>query len=194
MNVLAQAAQLETLHTALLFVTNWSTAIDGGAYRGEWTAVMAKRFAAVHAFEPASDIIDDLRQRFTGDDKVHVHHAALWHEAERVALLPDPEHPLKHFGRHVRPGGDIPAIALDALEFESCGLIKLDLEGAELLALKGARRTLKRCRPVVICECKPRMAARYDATADDPGLFLAGLGYREAARIKPDRIFVWAKP
>ena len=185
-----EAAQLQFFQRAFKYVTDWSIAIDGGANRGNWTAVMADKFAIVYAFEPAKDLINPLRMRFDGCGSVTVRHAALWFQAAQVSLLPDPVHPAKIYGRYVQPGGNIEAIAIDDLELPSCGLIKLDLEGAEMPALEGAERTLMRHHPVVVCECKS-MAARFGASAEDPGIFLGEIGYREIARQKPDRIYAW---
>lgn len=186
------SAEPEALRIAFEHVTNCSVAIDGGAYVGDWSAVMATRFEQVQSFEPAPDLIDGLRARFADTLNVQVFQKALWSEVEMVDLIPDPSHPLKKFGRHVRRGNEIEAVSIDSLALESCGLIKLDLEGAELHALHGAVWTIDRFRPVIICECKSPAAALYKATADEPGEFLADLGYREIGRCKPDRIYRWA--
>jgi FkbM family methyltransferase len=63
-----------------------------------------------------------------------------------------------------RPGYSRIGIGLGALEVQACtldeiltdrrvDLIKLDIEGAELLALRGAERTINRNRPFLIFEC-----------------------------------------
>src|SRR5690242_1344764 len=100
-------AEPEALRIAFEHVTDWSVAIDGGAYVGDWSAVMARRFAAVHAFEPADDLFGGLWSRFR-DTNVTVWHKALWSEdGQMLDLVPDPAHPEKKFGRHVQKGNDI---------------------------------------------------------------------------------------
>jgi len=67
----------------------------------------------------------------------------------------------------------IPAIRLDDLcTNASIALIKFDIEGMELDALRGARKTLLRCRPAVYFE--QNSAARLTETYD----YLVGAGYR----------------
>ena len=58
-------------------------------------------------------------------------------------------------GRESHRKQHIAALVFDNLalvEAESCGLVKIDVEGAELHVLRGMARFLKERRPVVICE------------------------------------------
>jgi FkbM family methyltransferase len=45
-----------------------------------------------------------------------------------------------------------PVITIDELEFERVDMIKIDVEGMELPVLRGAERTLSRCKPVLYAE------------------------------------------
>ncbi len=54
-------------------------------------------------------------------------------------------------------------------ELARVDVLKLDVEGAEIRALAGARRTLARHRPLVIAECNP-IALRRDASASADAL------------------------
>jgi FkbM family methyltransferase len=49
----------------------------------------------------------------------------------------------------------VPTVTLDdwAARHEAPSLLKLDVEGAEIAALTGARRLLAESRPVILCEC-----------------------------------------
>lgn len=61
-------------------------------------------------------------------------------------------------------------------------LVKIDVEGAEHVALLGAETMLRRCRPVIVSEFSPGQLAAVSGI-DGPGYlgWLQGLGYRLAA-------------
>lgn len=49
-------------------------------------------------------------------------------------------------------GAAISTCPLDGFDIQECAFIKIDVEGLELGVLKGARETLRRCRPVIMME------------------------------------------
>jgi FkbM family methyltransferase len=65
------------------------------------------------------------------------------------------------------------------------GLLKLDVEGAELLALRGARDLLARDRPFVIMEVYPALMRAFGYAFRDARSYLGDLGYA-LRRIQPD--------
>jgi FkbM family methyltransferase len=66
--------------------------------------------------------------------------------------------------------------------------IRMDIEGAELMALRGAKGVIDRDRPHVLIEIHPQMlAARFGATAEDVVAFFKGRGYRMFA-LNGDRL------
>jgi FkbM family methyltransferase len=86
-------------------------------------------------------------------------------------------------GRHI-PAGTVPLTTIDQF-LESHGvdavdLIKVDVEGAELPALRGATATLRRCHPWLVLEVQREtsLAAGYDQ--QEILAFLEAFGYRFA--------------
>jgi FkbM family methyltransferase len=57
-------------------------------------------------------------------------------------------------------------------------LIKVDVEGAELLVLKGAQRILTEMRPIIVMEVSKRTTARFGYSVDDLLAFLKQEGYQ----------------
>lgn len=55
----------------------------------------------------------------------------------------------------------------DALDGVEVGFMKIDVEGAELSALRGARKTLARCRPPVLFECTRTGLDNFDVDGAD---------------------------
>lgn len=91
-------------------------------------------------------------------------------------------------GAHrVEPGGTIPVITIDDLNVNP-DAIWLDVEGYELMALKGAVETIQRCSPVIGCEEKG-LGQPYGVRPEDIGEFLARFGYERVARIGRDNIY-----
>lgn len=71
----------------------------------------------------------------------------------------------------------VPAITLDSLALAEMAALKIDAEGAEYEVLRGARQTLRRCRPLLTLELEERH--REGATWAVPA-FLDGLDYHTA--------------
>ncbi len=147
------------LRAALAHVTDWTIAVDGGAHVGTWARVMAQRFTRVVAFEPSPDTYEALVTNLVRFEcpNVEALPCALGRMPGYVSMAPlDPRaEALKNTGaRYVAEGGAIPRITIDSLDLPTCGLIKLDIEGAEVDALMGGLDTVRRCRPIIHYENK----------------------------------------
>jgi FkbM family methyltransferase len=184
--------QRANLDAALAYVTDWSIAVDGGAHAGTWTRLMSQRFTRVLAFEPSSDTREALTANMEafGCANVEIHAVALGSSAGVVSMRLDRKgESMKNTGaRFVQDGGSIPRITLDSLDLPTLGFLKLDIEGAEVDALLGARQTLARCRPVVLFEDKG-LWSRFGHRRDAPQHLLTAAGYALRQRVSCDEIW-----
>jgi len=187
--------QSSHLQAALSYVTDFSSAIEGGAHVGTFAKPLSKLFERVLAFEPADDTREALCANMAAFEceNVEVYPCALGDSVGYVSLALDARATaLKNTGaRFVKAGGNIAVMPIDVLELETLGFLKLDVEGSEPLALEGARDTLARCRPVVLFEDKG-FCQRYGQPVDASDRILASLGYTRAVRVGNDQI--WAHP
>jgi hypothetical protein len=73
----------------------------------------------------------------------------------------------------------VPMTTLDAVTRDARGVrfVKIDIEGAELFALRGARELLRRERPMVYAEFHREYMRANGTSLDDINAFAAGVGY-----------------
>lgn len=92
------------------------------------------------------------------------------------------------FGSGAVPVWTIDGLLLDDLEASACNAIWLDVEGSELLALKGAERTIRQFSPVICIEDKGlhRAFGIPDGALQD---WLVELGYEQVDKIGNDKVF-----
>ena len=142
--------------------------------------MMAAHFQTVHAFEPGGMF------RATASNII-LHREALLDRPCRVTLN-DKGQPR---GWWVKPDkrGALRAVTIDSLNLQSCGLIKLDLEGADGLALRGARKTIKRHGPLIVVELGKQTRKRPGISSSDTRWMLHRLGYGLVKRVQSDFIF-----
>ena len=127
--------------------------IDGGAYDGDTIASFRQathdQFDRVIAFEPDPVNLVPLRQSAAGDARIKVEPFGLGARKETLRFT------LAGTGSHVADNGEceIQVVILDeALDGAAPTYIKLDIEGSELDALEGGRRTIMRYRPrLAVC-------------------------------------------
>ena len=67
---------------------------------------------------------------------------------------------------------------LNDLGVNQVDVLKIDVEGAEMGVLRGAREMLSRCRPTLMVELDDQLLATMDASSDEVKRFLASFGYR----------------
>lgn len=157
---------------ALGYVTDWSLAVDGGAHVGVVARYLKKRFKSVIAIELAPDTTECLMKNCRD---VHVINAALADRPGRVGYEGDQAETSSV--RRVVSGDKVDVITIDGLGLDSLGFLKLDLQGYDYFALKGAAMTLRKFRPVVFFEHKRKCFSRYGVEDNDPKDFLKSCGY-----------------
>jgi FkbM family methyltransferase len=176
---------------------NVGCCIDGGAYHGGASRQLVQAFPAaeIHAFEPQPDLAERLRSLSIYG--VTVHQQALSDRAGTVTFhVPT----TKPFTASVLNPGDsfgesesyaVEAVTIDSLELP-VDVLKLDLQGNELAALRGATNTLPGVRAIL---CEVNFIARYQGCSlfHEVAGFLADRGFRlhRLYEIHSDRKGAW---
>lgn len=133
--------------------------LDVGAYTGLYSLVARKAGAHVTAFEP----LERNRRRFmenaavNGFDDLTVNLEAVSDRVGTATIttnlaargLSSGSSIVKVVGaNHIK----VPTITIDSLNIKKLTAMKIDVERAEPLVLKGSRETLERCRPTILVE------------------------------------------
>lgn len=148
----------------LELVRGRQAAIDAGANVGIWSVLAAAEMPAgarILAIEPSPvsyEILADCARVARGPARIIPVHGALSDHAGRARFTLDG--PAAATNRLSTPSEngtsvEVPLFTLDALVAEqglTPAVMKVDVEGAELLLLRGARATMREARPVVVLE------------------------------------------
>jgi FkbM family methyltransferase len=149
------------LEAELACIATWAprggTALDVGGWYGPWTARLSKLADQVVTIEPNPQLARLIRASFpmcrvveaAASDSAGT--AQLWlpeggRGADGVASL---EHPTS---RSIT----VPRVTIDSLGLDDVRFIKMDVEGHEAAALRGAERTIKRDSPLLLLELETR--------------------------------------
>jgi FkbM family methyltransferase len=135
-------------------------ALDVGANEGSFTALLASRFAEVHAFDPNPQITPTLRSRANSYDNVRLFELAVYREPAvlTLGLYPGSEHASIYPEERGPADREIlvPATALDLLGYPDSDrrvdFVKVDVEGGEVDVLVGAEQTVRAHRPDLLLE------------------------------------------
>jgi FkbM family methyltransferase len=182
------------------------TFVDAGANIGYWSVMFQRRARRVIAVEAARGTFERLAENVAlNGNVINTMRAAVWSESGRTFRIPDS--PTEHAGASIlpeqhRPGeplDDVTTVTVDDVLEPSdpdVVVVKLDVEGAEVPALAGARATLARRQVAFVYEDHgQRVGAAVSEAFRDAGLRLyscAGgdavpVTLSEIAAVKVDR-------
>lgn len=181
--------------------------IQAGGACGVWPHRLARDFIRVWTFEPLASNLECMAVNLDEVENVEVFYGALGSvdplemiNAGGAFMVEMAQHPneTRNAGSYqvdrmvplndAAPEGPVPiAYALDMFEDEELdiSLIVLDVEGSELLALRGAERMIRRHRPTIVVEDKG-LSTKYGIRQGEVVKWLEARGYQEVARIKRD--------
>lgn len=194
MGVLRGRYETEEIELVRKHVRPGDSVLDIGANIGFFTmnlAAMVGESGKVYAFEP-SPRVGDLLERSVAEnrfgDRVVVARAAAADQPGKLGLFVGADslnlsgsYLLKNETEADAPGTivEVPVVQIDREQIRRpVSFIKIDVEGAEPLSLRGARDILREDKPTILAELNPSQLAKVAGCG--PGAFLAemeSLGY-----------------
>ena len=182
-------------HTRVLSGLDCSTIVDIGANRGQF-ALVARRClpqARIISFEPLPAAAAKFRAVFAGDDRVTLHEVAIGpvpgnatihisHRDDSSSLLPITSAQVALFPGTAEVATAIIRVAplrefISAAKIEALALLKVDVQGYELQALRGCEDLLSRFA-YVYTECSFVELYASQALADEVIAWLRERGLR----------------
>jgi len=139
------------------FVPRGGTALDVGAWYGPWTRRLTRIADHVVAVEPTERLATHLQRAFPAVRVVRA--VASDHVGTAVLHVPTAGPLVGTSSLEYGEGVDVevPRITLDSLDLTGVTFIKLDVEGHELPALRGAEGLIRRDRPRLLIELEARI-------------------------------------
>jgi FkbM family methyltransferase len=183
--------QFRKFQAAFPHFHKFGMAIDIGANVGLWTRVMSRCFRLVTCFEPNPECHEAFEQNMKdiGATNVQLQPVALG-EVEGTVHL---NNNLRSTGfSHIDTSGlEVQVHTLDSYDFYAVDFIKIDVEGYEYNVVRGAEQTIRKFKPVMILEQKPKNADRYGVAQTQAAKLLTKWGMVTKAVVSGDHIMAW---
>lgn len=153
--------------------------VDAGAAIGDHTCAYLQKVGptgTVHAFEPNPDMFECLQHNCP---TACLHNCGLSDRLSEWFLDVGRENAGAGFLKNHQDGNErkVSTITLDSLVLTRLDFFKMDIEGMELFALRGAEGTIRRCKPIIVMEINEPCLKRYNVTSIDIKEFLGRIGY-----------------
>lgn len=181
---------VEDVHEYLDLCPNHEVAVQAGGATGVFPLKLSGIFKEVHSFEPQPENFACLEKNCPVSN-VRKYHAAL-SDTYRTVAIHSSIGERKNYGAGyiVDASEGVQTMKIDDLDLKSCGLIMLDIEGAELEALKGGAETIFQHKPLIVIEDKPlpHMSV-FNRKVGDPGKWLERFGYHFQGKYRWDSVY-----
>lgn len=166
--------------------------LDIGANVGFYSLMLSQFVprGKVYAFEPVAANFSTLERNINANqlgNRIQVVRKGLWNLSTTLEFsLPDDEH--NNLGSFSAGRSELKknkvnceVITLDSFvdseKLSRLDVMKMDIEGAEFFALKGAEQTLKKFQPIIQIELNRRACEAFDCSLQDLEALLKSLNY-----------------
>lgn len=183
-----QGFESEDIRIVLNLLPADPVVVDIGANFGIYSVLIAasSKGSQVHSFEPVphtASLLKSNTDRNGVSARITINNVAVGSEPGNLLITTD-----RYAGNYLLAGGryagnaqEVPVIRLDDYVAEKglqrIDFIKCDVEGAELLVMKGASQVLARMRPIVMLEIAEEWTRRFGYSAADLKTYMHNAGY-----------------
>lgn len=154
---------VEIYEVARKYIKAATTVLDVGSNFGQMAVLMSRLVGedgVVHAFEADDFVIEVLRKNAVENTKnIIVHFGAVHNERNKTLYFPDQD--FERYGSYGSYGIDyvtgkgrpVKTLMIDDIDFDlPVSFIKIDIQGGDLFALKGAVHTIQKYKMPIIFE------------------------------------------
>lgn len=174
----------QSLHEHVNRCAKRRACVQAGGHVGIYPIILSQYFERVYTFEPDAQNFRSLVINYDEITNIYATRALLGEEHGGRELLLG-----KSTGGHnIGGAGPVPTFRIDDLALEDCDAIFLDVEGFEIPALHGAKKTIMRSHPLIVAEENKKLHGK-GFEFGDLGRMLAMFGYVERARVLEDVVF-----
>jgi len=182
---LKRSYETHVSHTMRALLKPSMVMVDVGANIGYYSLLAAQRVGPtgkVIAFEPGTRSVQLLKQSATANHfaNIEIHQMAVADQNGEVTFSLDDSNGGIHRGQLGVSAVLVPAIKLDDFlqAIPKIDLVKIDIEGAEGLAILGMRQLLQKHRPILFTEFTPSALPVFSGLSSEAYLnLLRQLGY-----------------
>ncbi len=164
-----------------------SVCVDVGCHKGEILDLFIEKSKQKHyAFEPIPDMNKALKDKY--GDSINLFNCALSNEKGETSFNYVKNAPAysgikKRAYKVANPDIEKIPISLEKMDDiinsnDKIDVIKIDVEGAELNVLKGAKNTILSNEPIIIFECGLGASEYYETTPNDVFTFFKEVGMK----------------
>jgi FkbM family methyltransferase len=186
----------EIVEIARQYIKEGSTVLDVGANFGQMTVLFSRMVGntgLVYSFEAEPTVTEYLRKNIeiNNCDNVKCVFGAVHNEDGKTLIFPEID--FKRFGTYgsyglsptAKVGREIRTVTIDSLNVETpISFMKVDIQGADLFALQGARRTIARHRMAIVFEYEEQFQNDFGTCFQDYVDFVDRIHYRFVKTIR----------
>src|SRR6478752_3691960 len=180
----------EIIETAKAYLRPGSTVLDLGANFGQMSVLFSQLVGSsghVHSFEADPFIYELLQKTFAANNcqNVTAHPGAVYDRPGKQLFYPVQD--FIRFGAYgsygidpnAKSGRTVETLNIDSLNIETpISFMKVDIQGSDLFALRGAVETIKRHRMPIIFEFYQQFQAEFRTSFQDYVDFVNSISYR----------------
>ena len=180
----------EIVETGKRFIRPGTAVLDVGSNFGQMAMLFSREVGptgCVYAFEAQRQVYDILCKNLDANELTNIKaiFGAVFDEADRVFHFPEPDFKrFAAFGSYNLPlrektGPEVKSVRIDDLDIsEPISFMKVDVQGCDLFAMRGAVETIKKNKMPILFEFEQRFQDEYGTTFQDYVDFTDLIGYR----------------
>lgn len=184
----------EIVSTVYDYVKDGSIVLDIGANYGQMSILFSKKFpgCTVHSFEAQAFVFNIFEKNIKANNCINIipYYKAVYVNSETNLIFSTPD--FSKYGSYgsvginmkTKEGIVVQSIAIDSIDFIApISFMKIDIQGSDLFALRGAVNTIQKHRMPIIFEYEQNLQLEFGTSFQDYVNFFREINYRFESQI-----------